>query len=44
LLLNTFFQECGFHPFFFFPLLLLMLCNSVLDRLVDGFNCLFSFP
>jgi hypothetical protein len=22
----------------------LVLCNSVLNRLVGGFNCLFSFP
>jgi hypothetical protein len=25
-------------------LLLLVLCNNVLDRLVGDFNCLFSFP
>jgi hypothetical protein len=38
------FEECGFYPFFFFPSLHLVLCNYVLDRLVGGFNCLFSFP
>jgi hypothetical protein len=32
----------GFHPFFFFPLLLLVLCNYVLDRLVGVFSHLFS--
>jgi hypothetical protein len=38
------FEESDFHPFFFFPLLHLVLCNYVLDRLIGGFNCLFSFP
>jgi hypothetical protein len=41
--LNYFFEEYSFHLFFFFPLLHLVLCNYVLDRLVGGFNCLFSF-
>jgi hypothetical protein len=38
-----FFEESGFHPFFF-PSLHLVLCNYVFDRLVGGFNCLISFP
>jgi hypothetical protein len=37
-----FFEDRGFHPFF--PSLNLMLCNYDLDRLIGGFNCLFSFP
>jgi hypothetical protein len=36
------FEEYGCHPFFFFPLLLLVLCNYVLDRLVGGFACFIS--
>jgi hypothetical protein len=40
--LNYICEECGFHPFFFFPSLQLVLCNYVLDRLLGGFNCLFS--
>jgi hypothetical protein len=35
--------ENGFHPFFFFPVLHLVLCNYV-DRLLGGFSHLFSFP
>jgi hypothetical protein len=35
--------ENGFHPFFVFPLLHLILCNYVFDRLVGGFSHLFSF-
>jgi hypothetical protein len=42
LLLNYFFEKCGFH-LFFFPLVHLLLCNYVLDRLVGVFNSLFSF-
>jgi hypothetical protein len=41
--IEFFFEECGFHPFFF-PLLLLVLYNYILDWLVGGLNCLFSFP
>jgi hypothetical protein len=36
--------ENGFHPFFVFPSLHLVLCNYVLDRLFGGFSHLFSFP
>jgi hypothetical protein len=36
--------KSGFHPFFFFPSLHLVLCNYVLDGLVGGFNHLFSLP
>jgi hypothetical protein len=36
-------ENC-FYPFFFFPLLHLVLCNYVLDKLVGGFIHLFSFP
>jgi hypothetical protein len=39
-----FFEESGFHHFFFFPLFHLVLCKYVLDRLVGGFSDLFSFP
>jgi hypothetical protein len=38
-----FFEESDFH-LFFFPLLHLVLCNYVFDRLVDCFDCLISFP
>jgi hypothetical protein len=34
-----FFEDSGFHTFFF-PSLHLVLCNYVLDRLVCDFNCL----
>jgi hypothetical protein len=33
-----------FLPFFFFPSLHLVLCYYVLDRIVGGFNFLFSVP
>jgi hypothetical protein len=42
--LNYFFEDSGFHPFFFFPPLHLVLCYYVFDRLVGGFSHLFSFP
>jgi hypothetical protein len=42
--IKLFCGENGFHPFFVFPSLHLVLCNSVLDRLVGGFSHLFSFP
>jgi hypothetical protein len=41
--IKLFFKESGFHPFFFFPSLHLVLCKYVLDKLVGGFSCLFSF-
>jgi hypothetical protein len=41
-LLNCFFKGFDALPFFFSPLLQLV-CVTVLDRLVVGFNCLFSF-
>jgi hypothetical protein len=44
LVLNYCFAENGFYPFFVFPLLHLVLCSYVLDRLVGGFSHLFSFP
>jgi hypothetical protein len=44
LYLIIFFEESGFHPFFFFPLVHLVVCNNVLDRVVGGFSHLFSFP
>jgi hypothetical protein len=34
----------GFHPFFFFPSLHLVLFNYVLDSLVGVFSHLFSLP
>jgi hypothetical protein len=37
-----FFKESGFHPFFFLSLNL-VLCNYAFDRIVVGFDCLFSF-
>jgi hypothetical protein len=37
------FLECDFHSFFL-PSPHLVLCYYVLDRLVGGFNYLFSFP
>jgi hypothetical protein len=42
--LNYFWGESGFYPFFFFSLLLLVLCDCVVDMLVGGFSHLFSFP
>jgi hypothetical protein len=42
--LNYFFEESGFHPFFFFPSTHLVLCNYVFGSLVGGFDCLISFP
>jgi hypothetical protein len=41
--LNHFLEESGFHSFFFFPSLHLVLCHYVLDSLVGDFKCLFSF-
>jgi hypothetical protein len=41
--IELFFSGVFFYPFFY-PLLHLVLYNYVLDRLVGGFNCLFSFP
>jgi hypothetical protein len=42
--IELFFEANGFHPFFFFPSLQLVLCSYVLDRLVGVFDALFSFP
>jgi hypothetical protein len=42
--LNYFIEDSHFHPFFFFSLLYLVLCNYVLDKLVCGFSQLFFFP
>jgi hypothetical protein len=44
LVLNYFGGDNGFHPFFFFPMLDLVLCNYVFDKLLVGFSHLFSFP
>jgi hypothetical protein len=41
MLLNCFFWGVWFPPFS--PPLQLVLCNYVLDWLIGGFNCLFSF-
>jgi hypothetical protein len=41
--LTYFGEENGFHPFFVFPSLHLLLCNYVLDRLlVVSVTCSFS--
>jgi hypothetical protein len=42
--LNYFFKENGFHPFFFFPSIHLVLCHYAFDWLVAGSDCLISFP
>jgi hypothetical protein len=39
--LNYFFEKNGLHPFFFFPLLHLVLCNHIVDKTVGGFSYLF---
>jgi hypothetical protein len=43
LILNYFFEQSGFHTFFF-PSLHLVLFKCVFDRLFGGFDCLISFP
>jgi hypothetical protein len=41
--IELFFEESGFHPFFFFPLLHLVLCYYIFGILVGGFDFLISF-
>jgi hypothetical protein len=41
--IEYFFEESGFHPFFF-PSLYLVLCQYIFVRLVGGFDCPISFP
>jgi hypothetical protein len=42
--LNFLFEEIGFHAFFFFPLLHLVVCHYIFGMLVGGFDFLISFP
>jgi hypothetical protein len=42
-ILNYFFEDSHFHPFFL-PLLHLVLCHYIFGKLVCGFDCLISFP
>jgi hypothetical protein len=39
--IELFFEECSFHPFFFSPLLHLVLGSYVLDRLIGGLMACF---